>query len=142
MAPSQPGRGLIFMAQRCDCVALLTLIRHRHRDFISRRPTTSTTSITSIPGTGLIFFPQIRPSRLRLFMSSLLQDTENGFFLDVNEQVSMACSQLAQDPQLKDGYNAMGFSQGAQFLYVATILDCCPCKRAETRQLLRLCVKR
>uniref|UniRef100_A0A4W5MBF4 Palmitoyl-protein thioesterase 1 n=1 Tax=Hucho hucho TaxID=62062 RepID=A0A4W5MBF4_9TELE len=44
------------------------------------------------------------------------QDTENGFFMDVNEQVSMVCSQLAQDPKLKDGYNAMGFSQGGQFL--------------------------
>lgn len=30
----------------------------------------------------------------------------------------MVCSQLALDPQLKGGYNAMGFSQGAQFLYV------------------------
>ncbi|KAI9540222.1 Palmitoyl-protein thioesterase 1 [Dissostichus eleginoides] len=47
---------------------------------------------------------------------NVVQDTENGFFLNVNEQVSMACSQLAQDPQLKGGYNAMGFSQGAQFL--------------------------
>uniref|UniRef100_A0A8C7G7I0 Palmitoyl-protein thioesterase 1 n=1 Tax=Oncorhynchus kisutch TaxID=8019 RepID=A0A8C7G7I0_ONCKI len=45
-----------------------------------------------------------------------IQDTENGFFMDVNEQVSMVCSQLAQDPKLKDGYNAMGFSQGGQFL--------------------------
>lgn len=44
------------------------------------------------------------------------QDTENGFFLDVNTQVSMACQQLAQDPKLKGGYNAMGFSQGGQFL--------------------------
>lgn len=43
--------------------------------------------------------------------------------MDVNEQVSMVCSQLAQDPQLKGGYNAMGFSQGGQFLYVPTILD-------------------
>lgn len=52
---------------------------------------------------------------------SPLQDTENGFFKDVNEQVSMACSQLAQDPQLQGGYNAMGFSQGAQFLYVPAV---------------------
>lgn len=49
---------------------------------------------------------------------SPLQDTENGFFKDVNEQVSLVCSQLAQDPLLEGGYNAMGFSQGAQFLYV------------------------
>ncbi|XP_042337623.1 palmitoyl-protein thioesterase 1-like [Plectropomus leopardus] len=47
---------------------------------------------------------------------SVIEDTENGFFMDVNEQVSMVCSQLAQDPKLKGGYNAMGFSQGAQFL--------------------------
>ncbi|KAM9340321.1 palmitoyl-protein thioesterase 1 [Symphorus nematophorus] len=47
---------------------------------------------------------------------NVIQDTENGFFMDVNEQVSMVCSQLAQDPKLKGGYNAMGFSQGAQFL--------------------------
>uniref|UniRef100_H2THH1 Palmitoyl-protein thioesterase 1 n=1 Tax=Takifugu rubripes TaxID=31033 RepID=H2THH1_TAKRU len=47
---------------------------------------------------------------------NMIEDTENGFFKDVNEQVSMVCSQLAQDPHLKGGYNAMGFSQGAQFL--------------------------
>lgn len=47
--------------------------------------------------------------------------------MDVNDQVSVVCSQLAQDPKLKGGYNAMGFSQGAQFLYVTTVLDpqCC-----------------
>lgn len=56
-------------------------------------------------------------------MFFLLQDTENGFFSDVNEQVSMVCNQLAQDPKLKGGYNAMGFSQGAQFLYVTSVLD-------------------
>ncbi|XP_012673850.1 palmitoyl-protein thioesterase 1 [Clupea harengus] len=47
---------------------------------------------------------------------SIIQDTENGFFKDVNEQVAFVCNQLAQDPKLKDGYNAMGFSQGGQFL--------------------------
>nr|XP_020453249.1 palmitoyl-protein thioesterase 1 [Monopterus albus] len=47
---------------------------------------------------------------------NVVEDTENGFFMDVNEQVSMVCSQLAQDPKLKGGYNALGFSQGAQFL--------------------------
>nr|XP_057902260.1 palmitoyl-protein thioesterase 1-like isoform X2 [Doryrhamphus excisus] len=44
------------------------------------------------------------------------EDIENSYFMDVNEQVAMVCSQLAQDPQLAGGYNAMGFSQGAQFL--------------------------
>uniref|UniRef100_A0A3Q2QXI1 Palmitoyl-protein thioesterase 1 n=1 Tax=Fundulus heteroclitus TaxID=8078 RepID=A0A3Q2QXI1_FUNHE len=55
-------------------------------------------------------------SLLISFTCSPLQDTENGFFLDVNTQVSQVCSQLAQDQQLQAGYNAMGFSQGAQFL--------------------------
>lgn len=55
-------------------------------------------------------------------MFLVLQDTENGFFSDVNEQVSTVCAQLAQDPELKGGYNAMGFSQGAQFLYVPPFL--------------------
>lgn len=41
---------------------------------------------------------------------------ENSFFMNVNEQVSEVCRQLAQDPQLQRGYNAMGFSQGGQFL--------------------------
>ena len=38
--------------------------------------------------------------------------------MDVNQQVAQVCAQLAQDPQLKGGYNAMGFSQGGQFLWV------------------------
>lgn len=51
----------------------------------------------------------------------LLQDTENGFLMDVNAQVSFVCNQLDQDPKLKEGYNAMGFSQGSQFLWVVII---------------------
>ena len=75
-------------------------------------------------------------------MSLLLQDTENGFFSDVNEQVSTVCSQLAQDPKLKGGYNAMGFSQGAQFLYVTSVLESewfCYVNVAGTGQILCLC---
>ncbi|KAG7271384.1 hypothetical protein CRUP_019929 [Coryphaenoides rupestris] len=45
------------------------------------------------------------------------EDTENGYFMDVNQQVALVCSQLAQDPQLQGGYNALGFSQGGQFLW-------------------------
>ncbi|XP_063041343.1 palmitoyl-protein thioesterase 1 [Engraulis encrasicolus] len=47
---------------------------------------------------------------------TVIQDTQNGFFMDVNDQVAFVCDQLANDPKLKDGYNAMGFSQGGQFL--------------------------
>lgn len=44
------------------------------------------------------------------------QDVQNSFFMNVNDQVSDVCGQLATDPRLQGGYNAMGFSQGAQFL--------------------------
>ncbi|XP_029976013.1 palmitoyl-protein thioesterase 1 [Salarias fasciatus] len=47
---------------------------------------------------------------------NVMEDTENGFFMDVNRQVSLVCSTLARDPRLQGGYNAMGFSQGGQFL--------------------------
>ncbi|XP_064203325.1 palmitoyl-protein thioesterase 1 [Anguilla rostrata] len=47
---------------------------------------------------------------------TIIQDTENSFFMDVNAQVAFVCNQLSQDPKLKGGYNAMGFSQGGQFL--------------------------
>jgi len=43
-------------------------------------------------------------------------DTSNGFFMDVNQQIEFVCNTLAKDPLLKDGYNALGFSQGGQFL--------------------------
>ncbi|XP_077599144.1 palmitoyl-protein thioesterase 1 isoform X2 [Stigmatopora nigra] len=48
--------------------------------------------------------------------NNFLEDAENSFFMNVNDQVSTVCRQLAEDPLLKEGYNAMGFSQGAQFL--------------------------
>jgi hypothetical protein len=38
--------------------------------------------------------------------------------------VEEVCKQLANDPELKDGYNALGFSQGGQFLYVDNIFYC------------------
>lgn len=45
-----------------------------------------------------------------------LTDVENSFFLNVNEQISLACEKISADAALKDGYNAIGFSQGGQFL--------------------------
>lgn len=36
--------------------------------------------------------------------------------MNVNLQVEDACKQIAADPKLASGYNAIGFSQGAQFL--------------------------
>ncbi|XP_073429042.1 palmitoyl-protein thioesterase 1 isoform X2 [Dendrobates tinctorius] len=48
--------------------------------------------------------------------STIAEDMENSFFLNVNKQVDMVCEQLAKDPELQNGYNGMGFSQGGQFL--------------------------
>jgi len=48
--------------------------------------------------------------------ASIWDDELSGFFKNVNDQVSLVCQQLASDPKLADGYNAIGFSQGAQFL--------------------------
>jgi len=43
-------------------------------------------------------------------------DTENGFFMNVNSQVEEVCAKLKNDTKLRNGYHAMGFSQGGQFL--------------------------
>lgn len=47
---------------------------------------------------------------------TVIQDTENGFFLNVNTQIDQVCKTVAADPKLAQGYNAIGFSQGGQFL--------------------------
>jgi palmitoyl-protein thioesterase len=35
--------------------------------------------------------------------NSVVEDTKNGFFLPVNDQVDMACRKIAQDDKLKNG---------------------------------------
>merc|ERR1712012_694104 len=47
---------------------------------------------------------------------TVIDDTINGFLKPVNKQVEKVCAELADNPELKDGYNAIGFSQGGQFL--------------------------
>lgn len=44
------------------------------------------------------------------------EDTLNGFFMSVDHQIQIACDLIAQDSKLSSGYNALGFSQGSQFL--------------------------
>ena len=44
------------------------------------------------------------------------EDASNGFRMPIWEQVEYACNIIKNDPELKDGYNAVGFSQGSQFL--------------------------
>ena len=48
--------------------------------------------------------------------SNFVDDELSGFFKNSNEQIKIVCEQLSQDPKLKNGFNAMGFSQGGQFL--------------------------
>jgi len=47
---------------------------------------------------------------------SVIHDTLNGFFMNVNKQVDMVCSQLSNDTNMQNGYHSVGFSQGGQFL--------------------------
>jgi len=47
---------------------------------------------------------------------NVVADTENGFFMNVNKQVEEVCAKLKNDTKLQNGYHAMGFSQGGQFL--------------------------
>ncbi|GAM19389.1 hypothetical protein SAMD00019534_025640 [Acytostelium subglobosum LB1] len=42
-------------------------------------------------------------------------DEYNSFFLPVNQQVDEVCQQIKNDPELANGFNAIGFSQGGQF---------------------------
>lgn len=46
----------------------------------------------------------------------IMDDIKNGFLLNTNKQVDMVCEKIRTDPKLKNGYNAVGFSQGGQFL--------------------------
>ncbi|XP_018357055.1 PREDICTED: palmitoyl-protein thioesterase 1 isoform X2 [Trachymyrmex septentrionalis] len=48
-----------------------------------------------------------------------IEDVENGYFGNINEQIKHVCEQMSQNTKLQNGYNAIGFSQGAQFLAVA-----------------------
>lgn len=48
--------------------------------------------------------------------NNFAEDTYNSFFMNVNSQVDMVCKTLQNDPKLASGYNAIGFSQGGQFL--------------------------
>eukprot|EP00095_Tigriopus_kingsejongensis_P009112 maker-scaffold150_size309978-snap-gene-2.11 protein:Tk09112 transcript:maker-scaffold150_size309978-snap-gene-2.11-mRNA-1 annotation:"hypothetical protein BRAFLDRAFT_128749" len=48
--------------------------------------------------------------------SNVIDDTINGFLKPVNDQVDEVCRYIAEDPELAEGYHAVGFSQGGQFL--------------------------
>lgn len=48
--------------------------------------------------------------------NSTIDDFDNGYFMHPNKQIEYVCKLLATDPKLANGFNAIGFSQGAQFL--------------------------
>lgn len=43
------------------------------------------------------------------------KDFSNGYFMNVNDQISFACQLIRSDDKLKNGFNLIGFSQGGQF---------------------------
>ncbi|KAK9914923.1 hypothetical protein WJX75_002329 [Coccomyxa subellipsoidea] len=48
--------------------------------------------------------------------NGILADTESSYFGNVNDQVAHVCETIAAFPEFADGYNAVGFSQGGQFM--------------------------
>ncbi|KAJ7072548.1 Alpha/Beta hydrolase protein [Mycena amicta] len=46
----------------------------------------------------------------------LNEDRRAGFYGNVNDQIQLVAEQLAAIPELEDGFDAIGFSQGGQFL--------------------------
>jgi palmitoyl-protein thioesterase len=48
--------------------------------------------------------------------NSIVEDELNGYFMNVNDQIDYICDKLKSDGNLTNGFNAMGFSQGGQFL--------------------------
>ncbi|KAF9972183.1 hypothetical protein BGZ73_004722 [Actinomortierella ambigua] len=62
-----------------------------------------------------VFAPSIYIHSIQLAESES-DDKKAGFFGNVNNQIDAVCKQLKEDPKLKGGFNAVGFSQGGQFL--------------------------
>lgn len=47
---------------------------------------------------------------------NMVEDYESGYFVHPDKQIENACDQIKTDSNLADGFNAVGFSQGSQFL--------------------------
>ncbi|CAK9795894.1 Palmitoyl-protein thioesterase 1 [Anthophora quadrimaculata] len=67
--------------------------------------------------------PNIYVHSIRLGNNEV-EDVEHSYFGDINEQIEKVCQKLSQNEHLKDEYNAIGFSQGAQFL--RAVVQRCP----------------
>ncbi|KAG0005951.1 hypothetical protein BGZ80_000012 [Entomortierella chlamydospora] len=70
----------------------------------------------------LQLFDSIKEIAPEIFIHSIYlaesekDDQRAGFFGNVNNQIEIVCQQLRGIQELKDGFNAVGFSQGGQFL--------------------------
>lgn len=62
--------------------------------------------------------------------SNIFEDAWGGYFGNVNEQVEDVCEMIACNEKLKNGYHAVGFSQGGQFL--RAVAQRCPVPRMKT----------
>lgn len=49
---------------------------------------------------------------------TIVDDMENGYFMHPDKQIAYACDIIKGDTLMSNGFNAIGFSQGSQFLYV------------------------
>lgn len=58
--------------------------------------------------------------------SNSVADFRSGYFVHANKQIENVCFQIASDPMLQNGYNAIGFSQGGQFLYDRLFVEFLP----------------
>uniref|UniRef100_A0A336MSF6 Palmitoyl-protein thioesterase 1 n=1 Tax=Culicoides sonorensis TaxID=179676 RepID=A0A336MSF6_CULSO len=47
---------------------------------------------------------------------NLVTDYESGYFIHPNKQIEEVCSAISNNTKLSNGFNAIGFSQGGQFL--------------------------
>uniref|UniRef100_A0A182ML56 Palmitoyl-protein thioesterase 1 n=1 Tax=Anopheles culicifacies TaxID=139723 RepID=A0A182ML56_9DIPT len=48
--------------------------------------------------------------------SSIAEDFKSGYLVHPNQQIEIVCAELTKDVKLNNGFNAIGFSQGGQFL--------------------------
>ncbi|XP_050079485.1 palmitoyl-protein thioesterase 1 [Anopheles maculipalpis] len=48
--------------------------------------------------------------------NSIAEDFKSGYLVHPNQQIEMVCAELSKDAKLNNGFNAIGFSQGGQFL--------------------------
>lgn len=62
---------------------------------------------TSLPGTYVYSV---------MIGDNIVSDEIQGFLSNANDQVDYVCQTVKSDPQLQKGFNAVGFSQGGQFL--------------------------